>query len=434
MENIRVEQESLVTLKGELAVLKENFNASITNIKTNLEKIESSWKGRKATNILSNIEVLTKTNTDLLTRIEENINYIQSVIETVDKANAVEVKKKATEAPSLTANPTPSPTPSPTPESTSMPTTVPTQTIGPTTTIDGLTTLGSIPIITPSSPITPTSTAAISRTTEPIEFDNRVINDLGLKTSKSGSLLMVGNAYVGNINGMDFLVHLPKDKNGNIITNSSVFIEFHGSGEAGKNMNITNFPQGRMGLRQIEEKPNFEAIIIIPQVENPNYYASEYDKIHRIQETVISTLDADRNKVVAYGHSAGATGGMKYVASYPEGVKLYVSVDGRPDPTFIEKLRGENIPILFANSNTGKETPYNVHVNNLMSRYPEYENSSYNVNDIGIDGKVSVAIENLTGTNYLKAFYLIGSTHSTVRDRVINASFYDSVLKTLKDM
>lgn len=400
MGQIVLKKESLVSLKSKLVAFKEEFNVSTMDIKTNLENISNNWKGKKANVMLSVIESLNKTNSDLLIRIEENIEYIDSVILTIDKVEGVEVETKPTE--------TPSPTPSP----------------------KDTTSLNAVPVISP----TQQPTSPIDGTQKPvgkISFDQNLMNQLGLRADKNGNPIKVGNAYVGKINGMDYLVHIPTDNNGNAYTGLPVFIEFHGSDEAGNNMRISNMPKDRMGLRQIEQNPNFQAVIIMPQVKDPNYYASEYSNINEVQQRVISSLDANDKIIIPYGHSAGATGGIKYASHYPQGMQMFVSIDGRPSLEFVESLRDKQIPILFASSNKGRGTPYNIHINNIFKNYPTYENVTCNIKDSGIDGEVTESIDELVGTNDLKAIYIAGSSHATVRDAVINENFYSSILKKL---
>ena len=192
-------------------------------------------------------------------------------------------------------------------------------------------------------------------------------------------------------------------------------------------MNITRMPQDRMGLRELASNPNAQAIYIMPQVKNPNYYASEFSQIDAVKNNVINTLSADSNNIVAYGHSAGATGGMKYVSNYPDGVRMYISIDGRPTAEFVGQLRDENIPLLLVNSNAGKNVPYNEHTNKLMKNYPEYQNLTYDIKDQNFKTDVGTAIEEMVGTNEVRAIYLKGSTHSTVRDATLNREVYSKI-------
>ncbi len=96
MGQILLKKESFVTLKGSLETLKGEFDTSITNIKTNLENVSNNWKGKKANETLSVIEALNKMTSDLLIRVEENIEYIKEVITTIDKVEGVDVEVKST--------------------------------------------------------------------------------------------------------------------------------------------------------------------------------------------------------------------------------------------------------------------------------------------------------------------------------------------------
>ena len=138
MGQILIKKESLVTLKGTLETLKGEFNTSITDIKTNLLNISNNWEGKKADETLYVIETLNKTNSDLLIRIDENIEYIQEVITTIDKVESVEVETKPVETPLPTASPTPTPT--------MVPTAIPTASPSDTATIDN------VPVISPTQP------------------------------------------------------------------------------------------------------------------------------------------------------------------------------------------------------------------------------------------------------------------------------------------
>ncbi len=404
MGNIKVSKEKIRKMHTETQTFLENVSKFITDTENGLDSIKTNWEGKKSKAVLNNIDTIKNKHKELVLKIEENIVYLNSVVEVFESAENGPIES-STKAPSTQNMSSPTPTPPPTIE--------PDSSVQP---------LGPIPTVMPEVP-KPT----ISLTSQTIKMDTTVIGGLGLKSDKNGNLIRVGNAYVGSYGGMDYLLNIPLDANGNIITNSPVIMEFHGSGEAGKNMNITRMPQDRMGLREIASNPNVQAIYIMPQVKNPNYYASEFSQIDAVKNNVINTLGADSNNIVAYGHSAGATGGMKYIASYPDGIKMYISIDGRPTSEFVNKIRDKKIPLLFVNSNAGNNVSYNVTTNQVMKSYPEYQNLTYDIKDQNFKADVGTAIGEMMGTDEIRAIYLRGSTHSTVRDATLNREVYDKI-------
>lgn len=96
MGQIILKRESLVTLKRNLETSKNELNTSFTNINTNFEAIKKNWKGKRATDTLNKIEELKNNNTKLLTKLQEKIDYIESVIQTIDKVESAEVKESDT--------------------------------------------------------------------------------------------------------------------------------------------------------------------------------------------------------------------------------------------------------------------------------------------------------------------------------------------------
>ena len=433
-------------IKLKLDVIYSSIEPLTTTVNDNLDTIRENWKGPRSDTVLKNIEEIKNKNITIKDSLRKNIDFIDEAYKKYKELEASNISQETgtvTPAPTsiVTPSPTPTPTPTGTPEVTPSPT--PTPTLSPTGTPEVTPTPTLSPTATPSPTGTPLPTATPVIPTPQMDQSSSsttfydVANDLGIKM-KNNNPVMVGNAYVASKDGMDYLVYFPQKSDGTIPENLPVFMEFHGQMEARNYMPIENLPQNRMGLKYIRENPDANAIIIFPQASNGKYPSTDFPKINKIQTTVIDNLNADKNNIVLYAHSAGCYGGALYAKNYPEGMKLMVFVDGRPQQEAMSLIESKPSLLLISKGGTGNDSIYNSNkysLNKLNSVYQNTPVESVFVNNDSEDGKR--VVENyltdlLNNPQRRVSINVRGSSHASVRDYVINeTNFFDTILNNM---
>lgn len=441
MNNVKVNLTKMQSIENDLIVLKDIFLNKISEMNTYLSTIDSNWDGKKSAETLINVEEIKKEYNYILIFLEEKIAQLNKARTTYEKEThkGVEssestsvVEKESAVSPTLT------------PQSTIEPTTIPSSTSQPT--IE--------PTLTPVSMPEPTTPVVDFESKEGIVLSNQLLRDLGVVFDNSGNPKKVGNTYVVKQSyGKGFknnLLFLPVDANGEVPKNLPVLIELHGNNEASNYINITQMPNV-MGIRETSNNPNLQTIIIIPQVDNAKYYASDIDPIHEYYTQVKSTFET-QDKAFLYGFSAGLHGGAKYADKYGEtDLKGVVVFDGGPNSTTLKNI-SPNIPFLVVASdnkiNDVKNTFKYLGNSNIPSKvYDSIDGSLYswskiNVNEYNQYDSVdprnqyrSVLEDALRSSNYtngnLSVVNVSGVGHAEIRDFGTGSYFYDTVLKVL---
>lgn len=86
MNNLSFVKENIITTKKSLVNLKTTLENINNDNNSNLETIKSNWQGKKSKSILLDIDKIIANSTQLLQKMDENIQYIDEVIKTYDIA------------------------------------------------------------------------------------------------------------------------------------------------------------------------------------------------------------------------------------------------------------------------------------------------------------------------------------------------------------
>jgi predicted peptidase len=113
-----------------------------------------------------------------------------------------------------------------------------------------------------------------------------------------------------------------------------LIVFLHGSGERGDDLKLVK----KHGPPKIvEEKPDFEFIVVSPQVPADSRWDAE--KVGQIIDQVSKSLKVDADRIYLTGLSMGGSGTWKTAAEYPNRFAAIVPICGRGDPDTAETIK-----------------------------------------------------------------------------------------------
>ena len=399
-KKILFDKETIESKKTELVVLKDELNPIVDKVILSMEQIPNNWKGKKASEKLKTLEIRkTDLKNKVINTLNENITYLDGVIQTMMKTETTEVEAiKEESKPDTFIVPPP-------------------------------TDIQEEVYIVP-----PFVENVEKRSNGYVHLDSNVEKQLGLRrNNKTGEFIKRGGSYYGIMNGLKYLIHIPTDSDGNVPKNLPIILQFHGAGGLTKRSNILNWSSnGTMGLEQSYNNPNTQAIIIMPQVDD--YNRGNKKIVNNIQQSVISSLEADKDSIALLGFSYGGKRPLTYAMEYPDGIKFAIAIDGMQTESEVRAMIDKNIPTLLVNSNvraTGVQEKYNERNDILMKNFPSSQNMTYYKTDPSLTSKIMHMMESTYQTKGLSTIYIEKTGHVEVKDLTVNSKFFETMLRLL---
>lgn len=113
-----------------------------------------------------------------------------------------------------------------------------------------------------------------------------------------------------------------------------LIVFLHGAGERGDDLNRVKV-HGPPKI--VEQKPDFEFVVVSPQVPKDQRWDAE--KVMRIVDSLTKSLKIDSDRIYVTGLSMGGAGTWAMAAKYPERLAAIVPICGRGDIAAVDKFK-----------------------------------------------------------------------------------------------